>query len=126
MAGRFKFVCVAMVVTLFVSQGAALSACWIPMPAMQKIAMGDAGMTANTAVGIQQGLASGSCCELSAANAAVAAAPRAPEYGVARLATTSNTSILKAPPAPVRSAPAKSPPRGLGSSLHATLCVFLI
>ena len=126
MAGRFKFVCVAMVVTLFVSQGEAPSACRIPMPAMQEMAMGDAGITANTAVGIQQGLASSSCCELSAANAAVAAAPRAPEYGVTRLATTTNTSILKAPRAPIRSAPAKAPPRGLGFSLHATFCTFLI
>jgi hypothetical protein len=122
----FKFVSIAMVVTLFVSQATALSACRIPMPAMQEMAMGDAGMTANTAAGIQQGPASGSCCELSAANAAVAAAPRVPEYGVTRLGTISNASILEPPPAPVRSAPAKAPLRGQASSLQATLCVFLI
>ena len=47
MAGRSKFVSIALAITLFTSQMAALSACWIPMPAMQEMAMGDAGMTAN-------------------------------------------------------------------------------
>lgn len=125
MAGRSTFVPIALAITLFVSQVAALSACSIPIPVMQ-MTMGDAGMTTNTAVGIQQGPASGSCCELSAAHAAVAAALRVPEYGVTRLATTSNTPILEAPPAPVRSAPAKAPPRGPGFFLQATFCVFLI
>jgi hypothetical protein len=126
MAGRSTFVSIAMAITLFTSQMAALSACWIPMPAMQEIAMGDPGMTANMAVGIQQGPVSGSCCELSAANAPSVAVPRVPEYGVTRLATTSNTSSLEAPPTAVRAEPAKAPPRGPGSSLQATFCVFLI
>jgi hypothetical protein len=126
MSGRSTFVSIAMAITLFVSQVAALSACWIPMPAMQEIATGDPGMTANMAVGIQRGPVSGSCCELSAANAQSVAVLRIPEYGVTRLATTSDSSNLEAPPTAVRAAPAKAPPRGPGSSLQATFCVFLI
>ena len=88
--------------------------------------MGDPGMTANMAVGIQQGPVSGSCCELSAANSLRVALPRATEYGVTRLTTTSSTSILEAPPATVRGEPAKAHRADLGVSLQASFCVFLI
>ena len=47
MAGRFKFVSVALMITLFASEVAALSACWIPMPTMQEMTMGDEGLTAS-------------------------------------------------------------------------------
>jgi hypothetical protein len=88
--------------------------------------MGHPGMTADMAVGIQRLPVSGSCCELWVANAPSVAVPRVPEYGVTRLATTSNTSGLEALLAAVRTEPAKAPPRGPGSSLQATFCVFLI
>ena len=42
MAGRYEIrMCCDRVVTLFVSQGEAPSACRIPMPAMQEMAMGE-------------------------------------------------------------------------------------
>lgn len=126
MAERSKFASIALGITLFISQAAAVSACWIPMPAMQEMAMGDAGMTANMPVSIQHGPVSGSCCQLSGANAPPVSVPRVPEDGPAGLATTSGTSVLEVPPAAVRAEPAKVQPRGYGSSLQATLCVFLI
>jgi len=126
MAGRSKVVSIALAITMFVSPVAALSACWIPMPAVHEMAMGDAGMTANMLVGIQEGPANGSCCQVLAATAPGAAVPRVPEHGATTLATASSTSILDGPPADVGAEPAKATPRGPGSSLQATFCVFLI
>jgi hypothetical protein len=126
MVGRFKFVCIALVMTLLVLPVAALSACWIPMPATQEMAMGDAGMTANMPVSIQQGPASGSCCQLSAADAPPVSVPRAPERGVTNMATTGGASVLEVPPTAIKAELSKAQSRGSGSSLQATLCVFLI
>jgi hypothetical protein len=124
MMGRSKFVLMALVVVLFVSQAAALPACWTPM--LQEMAMGDAGMTANMQpIGIQQGPVSGSCCQLSAANSAPVLVPRAPEYGETSMATTSTTLVLDVPRVAIIADPAKAQLRGSGSS-RATLCVFLI
>lgn len=127
MRGRFKFVSIALVITLFVSEASALSACWIPMSVMQEMAMGDAGMTASMSpVSLQWGAVSGSCCQLSAVNAPPAAVPRVPEDGATSLATTPSTSNLELPPVALRAEPAKAPPRGSGSALQSKLCVFLI
>jgi len=88
--------------------------------------MGDAGTTTNTQpVGIQQGLVSGSCCQLSAANSASVSMPRAPEYGATSMATTSSTLVLDVPRIAIIADPEKAQLRGSGSS-RATLCVFLI
>lgn len=126
MTGRSKFVSMALAVVLFVSLAAALPACWIPMPTMQEMAMGDAGMTANTQpIGIQQGPVSGSCCQLAAANSAFVLVPRAPEYGATSMATTSSTLVLDVPRVAIIADIAKAQLRGSRSS-RATLCVFLI
>jgi hypothetical protein len=126
MTGRFKSVSIALAITLFVS-AAALSACWIPTPAMQEMTMGDAGMTASMSpVSLQQGTAGGSCCQLSAVHAPPASLPRVPEDGATSLATTLSTSNLEVSPVALRTEPAKAQPRGSGSALQSTLCVFLI
>jgi hypothetical protein len=127
MAERSKFVSFALAITLFVFPVTALSVCRIPMPAMQEMAMGDAGMTANMPpVSIQKGLVRGSCCDLSAANSPAVSVPRAPEYGATSMATTSSTSVLKTPPMAFRAEPARGQPRSSGPSPQAILCVFLI
>jgi hypothetical protein len=131
MAGRSKFVSIALAITLLVLPVAALSACWIPMPAMQEMAMGDAGMTTTSMppVNIQQVPISGSCCELSAADAPPVSVPRAPARGATNMATTAGTSVLEVPPTAIKAEPSKAQPCGSGSSgssLQATLCVFLI
>jgi hypothetical protein len=126
MALRSKFVSIALAMTLFVLPVATLAACWIPMPAMQEMAMGGARMSANRPpVSIQQGPASGSCCQLSAANAPPVSLPRAPEHVASSMAKTSSTSVLQVPLF-IRTEPAKIHPRGSGASLQARLCVFLI
>ena len=125
MAGRSKFVSVLAVI-LFVSHAATLSACTIPMPAMQGMTMGKAGMTASMSpVSLQRGPVSGSCCQLSAVNAPPASMPRVPKDGATSLATTPSTSNLEVPPVALRAEPAKAQPRGSGSSLQSNLCVFL-
>ena len=127
MAERSKFVLIALAITLFLSQATALYACWIPMPAMQKMAMGDAAMTVNMQpVSIQQGNVRASCCQLSVANAPPVSLLRVQEHGTTSLATTSSTSILEVPSGAVRAKPAKTQPRRSGSSLQSTLCIFLI
>ena len=128
MRGRFKFVSiVALAITVFVLEAPALSACWIPMPVMQEMTMGDAGTTASMSpVILHRGPVSGSCCQLSAVNAPPASVPRVQEDGATSLATTSSTSKLEVSPVAPRAEPAKAHPRGSGSSLQSNLCVFLI
>jgi hypothetical protein len=128
MAVRSKFVSIGLAITLLVLPVAALSVCWIPMPAMQETAMRDAGMTTTSMppVSIQQVPMSGSCCELSAADAPPVSVPQAPERGATNMATTAGTSVLEVPPTAIKAEPSKAQPRGSGSSLQATLCVFLI
>jgi hypothetical protein len=126
MAWRFKFVCIALLITPLVLPVATLSACWLPMPAMQGMAMGDAGMTANMPISIQQGPTIASCCQLSAVSAPPASVPRAPEYGATGLTTTLSTSVLEVRPADTTAERVKAQPRGTRPSLQATLCVFLI
>jgi hypothetical protein len=124
MAERFKFVSIVLGMTLFISQAAAVSACWIPMLAMHEMAMDDAGMRANVpSVNVQQGPASNSCCEVSAAKVPAVSMPPAPERGATNTATPA-TLAFEVPPT-ARNAEAKAQPRGSGS-FRATLCVFLI
>jgi hypothetical protein len=125
MVERSKFVSIALAIMMFLSQAAAHSACWIPMPAMQE--MGDAGMTASMPpAGIQQGQVIGSCCQLSAATSPSLSVSRAPEYGASSEATTSNTSILAVLDMAISVKRANARPRALRSSLQSTLCVFMI
>ena len=127
MTGRFKFLSIALAITLFVSEAAAFSACCIPMPVMQEMTMGNAGMTANMPpVSLQQGPVIGSCCQMSAANVPPVSVPRAPEYGATNMATTPSTLVIDVPRMALSAEPAKAQPRGSGSSLQTTLCVFLI
>jgi len=89
--------------------------------------MGDARITGDMSpVSLQRGPVSGSCCQLSAANAPSASMPRVQEDGATSLATTSSTSKLEVSPVAPRAEPAKAQPRGSGSSLQSNLCVFLI
>ena len=127
MTGRFTFVSIALAITLFVSEATAPSACWIPMPVMQEMTMGDAGMTGGMSpVSLRRGPVSGSCCQLSAVNAPSASMPRVQEDGATRLATRSRTSKLEVSPVAPRAEPAKAQSRGSGSSLQSNLCVLLI
>ena len=126
MRGRFNFVSIALVITLFGSQAAALSDCSIPMLAMQEMEMGDAGMTARMSpVSLQRRPVSSSCCQLSAANAPPASVPRVPEDRATSLAITPSTSDLEISSVTLRAKPAKAQPRGSGSALQSNLCVFL-
>ena len=127
MRGRFNFVSIALAITLFGSQASALSACWMPMPVMHEMTMGDAGMTASMSpVSLERGPVSSSCCHLSAVNAPPASVPRVPEDGATGLATTPSTSDLEISPVALRAAPARAQPPRSGSSLQSDLCVFLI
>ena len=127
MAGRFKFVSIALVIILFTSEVPALSTCWMAMPVMQEMTMGDEGMTASMSpVSLQRGPVGDSCCQVSAANVLPASMPRGPEDEATSLATTPSTSHLEASPVALRVEPAKAQPRGSGSSLQSNLCVFMI
>lgn len=127
MTGRCKFVSMALAVMLFVSQACALSACWIPMPTMQEMAMGETGMIANMQpIVIQRGPASSSCCEISAANSPPVSLTRATEYSATSKTQTSGTSVLDVPGKAVSAEPTKAYLRGSGCSPQASLCVFLI
>ena len=126
MAGQSKFVSIGLAITLLVLTVAAMFACWIPMPAMSEMAMGDAGSTNTPLVSIEGGPVSSSCCGLSAANSPPFSVPQAPENGAASMAKTASTPFLDAPARATRTEAARAQLRGSGSSLQASLCTFLI
>ena len=116
-----------MATLLFVLPLAALSACSIPMPAMQQMTMDGAGMVANMPpVGIQLGPLNASCCHLSAAIAPAVSVVGPPESGATSIVTVSGSLVLAVRTVVTRAESADAQPRGSGSSLQAVLCIFLI
>jgi hypothetical protein len=124
MAERPKFASIALGITLFISQAAAVSGCRIPMLAMHEMAMDDVGMVANVpSVNIQQGPTSNPCCAVFAGKAPAVSMPPAPEHGATNTATPATLAFEVQPTS--RKVKLRAQPNGSGS-FRAILCVFLI
>lgn len=127
MMRRSKLVSIALVMTLFVLPMAALSACFIPMPAMGQMVMDTSGMVAGMPrVTIQMAPSTASCCQVSAANAPPISVPRLPESGALSMVAPANAVAMSVPPVIHRVEPASADPPLPSSSPQAILCVFLI